>query len=187
MQDKADKRKEVKFPIAEKDLYNRLDLSQKFHWSLFAVMLKALKEKYGEEALEVCFDAVRHWEGLKEIVEKCGIPLGKGTIKQIGPPFEHVDNLCFIFERRPILADHSDRHARFHVRSCNVAEDIAKIFPPTCSVISRAIEQGLAEAVNPNIKVSGCRYIATGDDVCDITVTIKNLPQTHIGYSLREL
>jgi len=176
----------VEHPVPENDLYNRLDLSQKFHWGLFSVMLKALKQKYGEEALEVCFDAIRHWEELRKIVERCGIPAGQGTIKDIGLPFEHVDNLCFIFDKKPIVADHSESHARFHVRSCNVAEALANVFPQTCSVVSRAIEQGLVEAVNPNIKVSGCKYIAAGDDVCDITVTMKNLSQANVNYSMRE-
>ena len=180
-------REEEKFPVAEDDLYNRLDLSQKFHWSLFAVMLRALKEKYGEEALEVCFDAIRNWEGLKDIVEKCGISPRTGTIKQMGPPFTHVDNLCFVFEKQPTVAEHSDKHARFHVNSCNVSEALSEIFPHTCSVISRAIEQGIVEAVNPNLKVSGCRYISAGDDFCDITVTMKKLPQTATDYSMREL
>lgn len=178
----------MKYPVEESDYKNRLDLGQKLLWGVIAQMLKGLKEHFGEEALEICYDSVRKWDRWEQLCRECDVTIGNGTVKDINPPYLHVDRLCFSMNAKAEVVEHSDKMVRFLLPEgyCNVAETINKIFPSTCSIISRAIEQGIVETVNPRLKVSGNKFLATGDKYCDITISMKNLPQTEIGYSERE-
>ena len=166
------------FPVEENDYPRRLDLSQKLHWSLFAVICKAMYEKYGDDALQTIHESIRDWPYWKELCEKCKVENpGNGTFKDFACPYNHVDRICFIMETKPEVISIDEKHARFHVTSCNVAQSIQKIFPRTCWVVSRAIEQGICSVINPRMKVLGDVFIGKGDPVCDITHVLEDDPE----------
>ena len=176
------------WPIPEDDLMRRLDLGQKMYAGLLGIILRAVHQKYGEEAYEVIFEAVRKWDFWKELAEKVGCPIGTASPDQWNQVGITIDRCMFISAPPKIMEQLSTPEKTVcHIDACNVADIICETSGgDVCSVISRAIEQGSAEVVNPYIKVGGHKVLGKGDETCEVTLALKKMPQTSKGYWFRE-
>ncbi|MFC1824844.1 hypothetical protein ACFL9T_19215 [Thermodesulfobacteriota bacterium] len=163
---------EEKYPFKRMNLppEKKLDLCQRLLWGVIARIVRTMDEKYGEEALEAISESLRDWDYWKASVRQAGVPEGDGTIRDLlvelwGPG----DDLCFtVAEPVQMTEDPDENRVLYKAMSCNVADVIGRECPKTCRVVSRAVEEGVARVVNPKIKVSGNKFLSTGDDGCYI-------------------
>ena len=165
----------------------KLDMSQKYLWGTIAGMLKAIKDRYGEEGLRTIYDAAKESgrELSKDLIQRLGIPLGKGSARDIIAVWDLVDEIIFTMKGKREIIEESPERIIYRAPECNVAEIIANTCPEVCSVLARAAEQGEAEAVNPNIKISGKKWLGHGDNCCEYIIEMKHLPQKNVGYENR--
>jgi len=164
----------------------KLDKCQKWLWGYLAVVVKAIKEKYGEEGLSVIFNAAKeHYKKLTIAdAKRLGIPTETGSLKDVVTLFDAADDILFTMKKKRVVSEvpteNTPERLLYSIQECNVAETIADICPYVCPVVSRAAEQGCAEVINPNIKIAGNRYLAFGDHACDIYIELKRLPQKEV-------
>jgi hypothetical protein len=177
----------LKIPLEAK-----IDACQKLYWSWMAVMCRSIHAKYGEEGLACLFDGLRAHMAEKgaELAIAWGLPpekIGSVNPEELIQMLDTGDSVAFSMTT-PRVATVSDgvNQLIYDIQSCNVGDTIASIFPRTCSVVSRAAEQGLADAVNPNIKVSGCEYRSEGCNSCKVVFTVKDESQVNMAFANRE-
>lgn len=167
-----------KYPFKRIDMTpeQKLNASQRLLWRVIARMVKVVKDKYGEEGLQALSEGVRDWDYWNVSVRQAGIPKGRGTLRDLTVElFGPGDDLCFTITDEPEITEAPDEtRLLYKARSCNVADVIARECQDTCRVISRAVEEGVARVVNPDIRVSGNQFLSDGEDACYIYVDYGN-------------
>ncbi|MDO8491946.1 MAG: hypothetical protein Q7T04_08035 [Dehalococcoidia bacterium] len=148
----------------------RLNLTQRYLWRIVAKICSAVKEKYGEEGLQTIYNALESWPNHRSAVVKSGITPGEGTLGDlITKLYDPGDEMLFTMTKHRIITEEPDAdHLLYKIQECNVKDVVQRECPEMCSYVVRGIEQGLAKQVNPNIKVSGNRFLANGHDACYI-------------------
>lgn len=156
--------------MAELSPEKKLDVCQKSLWMIIARMLHAVEEKYGDEGLDVIYKSLRDWDVHKANIKRYGLKPGKVSLMELAQiVFNPIDDIAFTMKRKPVITQNPKTgQVLYKALDCNVAHLIGKECPKICAVISRAIEDGLAKAANPKIKVSGEKWLSTGHDGCYI-------------------
>lgn len=168
---------EEKYPFIPSGLSpeQKLDVCQKSLWRLIARIVRAVDEKYGEEGLSAIHDSIKNWDVWREPLIRSGLQPGEVSLRDMvlkvwGPG----DDIYFTMKEVPVIREDPDESKLLYtVRECNVARQIAKESSKTCRVVARAIEEGVAQAANPGIHITGDRFIATGADGCYIWAEMK--------------
>ncbi|MDO8490595.1 MAG: hypothetical protein Q7T04_01095 [Dehalococcoidia bacterium] len=167
-----------KYPFKKIDLSpeQKLNASQRLLWRVIARMVKVVGDKYGEDGLQALSAGIRDWDYWNVSVRQAGVAAGQGTLRDLAVDlFGPGDDLCFTITDEPQITEAPDENRLLYkARSCNVADIIARECPDTCRIISRAVEEGVARVVNPDISVSGDRFLSGGEDACYIYVDYGN-------------
>ncbi|OGO02255.1 MAG: hypothetical protein A2Y91_01370 [Chloroflexi bacterium RBG_13_54_8] len=159
---------EEKHPSQSSELAaQQLNLAQRLLWRIIARMVRVIDEKYGEEGLRVIYEGLRDWDYWKVPIRKAGLVPGEASLEDtIHKVLEPGDKLLFSMQEHPLIEKLSEDKWLYKVRHCNVADVITRESWKTCPVVSRGIEEGVAKAANPNIKLTGDKYLVTGEDGC---------------------
>lgn len=164
----------AKYPFKRMPLTpeQKLNASQRLLWRVIARMVQVVKDRYGEEGLQALSEGIRDWDYWNVSVRQAGIARGEGTLRDLTVElFGPGDDLSFTITDEPEITEAPDENRLLYkARSCNVADIIARECPDTCRIVSRAVEEGVARVVNPDIRVSGDRFLSGGDDACYIYV-----------------
>ncbi len=148
----------------------KLNASQRLLWRVIARMVQTVKDKYGEEGLQALSEGIRDWGYWNVSVRQAGVPVGTGTLRDLNVElFGPGDDICFTVTDEPVITESPDENRLlYRVPRCNVADILAREGPDTCRIISRAVEEGVARVVNPDIRVSGREFLSTGQEACYI-------------------
>ncbi len=150
------------------------NMKQRYLWRIVAKICSAVKEQYGEEGLQTIYNALESWPNHRSAVAKAGITPGEGTLEDlITRLYDPGDEMLFTMTQHRVITEDPDAdHLMYKIRECNVKDVIQRECPEMCSYVVRGIEQGLAKQVNPNIKVTGNRFLANGHDACSIELSM---------------
>lgn len=148
----------------------KINLTQRYLWRIIAKICGAVKEKYGQEGLQTIYTSLENWSNHRSAVSKSGITPGQGTLEDlITKLYDPGDEMLFTMSQPRLITEEPDAdHLLYKIRECNVKDVVARECPEMCFYVVRGIEQGLAKNVNPDIKVSGNRFLANGHDACYI-------------------
>jgi hypothetical protein len=161
----------LNLPIEQK-----LEISQQGLWGLVARIVKIVEEKYGDEGLAALYDGLRDWElhkvSVPAMLSAHGIEPGKAS------PAEFVLKICnpsddsaFVQKVKPLITDAPDENrVLYKIRSCSVADSIARECTKACRFIAGACLEGQARVANPNLKVTANKFLSEGGDACEIYV-----------------
>jgi len=167
---------EYEFQGLSLPIEQKLELSQQGLWGLVARMVKIIEDRYGEEGLAALYDGLRDWpmhaESIPAILSLHGIKLGEAS------PIEFVQKVCnpfddssFIQKVPPVIADAPDENrVMYKIRSCSVADAVARECPKACRLIANACLEGQARLANLSLKITADKFLPEGDDSCEIYV-----------------
>jgi hypothetical protein len=161
----------LNLPIEQK-----LEIAQQGLWSLAARMIKIIEDKYGEEGLKALYDGLRDWPlhqmSVPARLEAQGIEPGKASPAQfIQKIMNSDDSVSFIQKVPPLITDApNENRVLYKIRSCSVADSIAREYPGTCRLLARACVEGQLRYANPNLKATMDKFLCEGSDACEIYV-----------------
>mgnify|MGYP001093603810 CR=1 FL=1 len=145
----------------------KLNAAQRLLWRIIARMVKVIDDKYGDEGLNVIYEGLRDWDFWQVPVRKAGLVPGEASLEDtLYKVLEAGDELLFSMELRPLIEKVGENKYLYKVRQCNVVDVIGRECWKACPIVSRALEEGAAKAANPRIKLTGDKFLVTGDDGC---------------------
>ena len=154
-------------PSQSPEVAAKLNATQRLLWRIIARMVKVIDDKYGEEGLQAIHEGLRDWEFWQVPVRKAGLVPGKASLEDtLHKVLEAGDELLFTMEQRPLIEKVGENRYLYKVRHCNVADVIGRECWKACPIVARAIEEGAAKAANPRIKLTGDKFLVTGNDGC---------------------
>jgi hypothetical protein len=157
----------------------KLNTTQRLLWRIIARIVKVIDDKYGEEGLNTIYEGLRDWDFWQVPVKKAGLTPGKASLEDtIFKVLEAGDEALFTMEERPLIEKVGENKYLYKVRHCNVADVINRESWKACPIVSRAIEEGAAKAANPNIKLTGNKFLTTGADGCYSYYEMIESPET---------
>jgi hypothetical protein len=161
----------LNLPIEQK-----LEISQQGLWGLVARMVKIIEEKYGDEGLKALYDGLRDWPlhqmSVTARLSAHGIEPGKASPAQfIQKIMNSDDSVSFIQKVKPLITDSpNEDRVLYKIRSCSVADSIAREYPKACRIIARACLEGQTRYANPNLKATCDKFLCEGGDACEVYV-----------------
>ena len=157
----------------------KLNITQRLLWRIIARIVKVIDDKYGEEGLNTIYEGLRDWDFWQVPVKKAGLTPGKASLEDtLFKVLEAGDEVLFTMEERPLIEKVGENKYLYKVRHCNVADVISRESWKACPIVSRAIEEGAAKAANPNIKLTGDKFLVTGADGCYSYYEMTESPET---------
>jgi hypothetical protein len=154
-------------PSQSPEVAAKLNVTQRLLWRIIARIVKVIDDKYGEEGLNTIYEGLRDWDFWQVPVKKAGLTPGKASLEDtIFKVLEAGDEVLFTMQERPLIEKVGENKYLYKVRHCNVADVIGRESWKACPIVSRAIEEGAAKAANPNIKLTGDKFLVTGADGC---------------------
>ncbi len=133
---------------------------------LSASAMKALYERYGEEALDIISEVNFNY-GLANVTglaKRLGVRMGDGTPEDWIKMARVLCDMSLMDIETESTAD----RAVCRIKSCPVAEAYKTIFPEACRKTVIGIERGIVAAINPNLEVHADCLIPEGAATCDI-------------------
>ncbi len=144
-----------------------LNLAQRLLWRIIARMVRVIDEKYGDEGLTTIYEGLRDWDFWQVPIRKAGLTPGQTSLEDlIFKVLEPGDKLLFSMQEPPLIEQLSEDKWLYKVRHCNVADVLMRESWKACPIVSKSIEVGVAKAANPNIKLTGDKFLVTGEDGC---------------------
>lgn len=166
-------------PSRSPEVAAKLNTTQRLLWRIIARIVKVIDDKYGEEGLNTIYEGLRDWDFWQVPVKKAGLTPGKASLEDtIFKVLEAGDEALFTMEERPLIEKVGENKYLYKVRHCNVADVINRESWKACPIVSRAIEEGAAKAANPNIKLTGNKFLTTGADGCYSYYEMIESPET---------
>jgi len=167
---------QYEFQPLDLPIEQKLEISQQGLWGLVARMVSIIEEKYGDEGLAALYDGLRDWPlhalSVPAMLSAYGIQPGEAS------PAEFILRICnpsddsaFIQKVKPLITDAPDENrVLYKIRSCSVADSIARECRKTCRLVANACLEGQARLANPNLKITAEKFLSEGADACDIYV-----------------
>lgn len=167
---------EYEFQPLDMPIEQKLEISQQGLWGLVARMVKIIEDKYGDEGLATLYDGLRDWPlhalSVPAMLSAYGIQPGEAS------PVEFVQRVCnpsddsaFIQKVKPLITDAPDENrVLYKIRSCSVADAVARECPKTCRLLANACLEGQVRVANPNLKITADKFLSEGGDACEIYV-----------------
>lgn len=157
----------------------KLNLAQRLLWRIIARIIRVIDEKYGEEGLATIYNGLKDWDFWQVPVKRAGLTPGQASLKDtIFKVLAPGDELLFTMKEPPLIEELGENKWLYKVRHCNVADVISRESWKTCPIVSRGIEEGVAKTANPSIKLSGDKFLVTGDDGCYSYYEMTKPPQS---------
>jgi hypothetical protein len=171
--------REYQFEPLELPPEQRLEIAQQGLWGLVARLMKIVADRYGDEGMAAICDGLRDWPlhqmSVPMRLQAHGIEPGKAS------PAQHIqkimncdDSVSFIQKVPPIIKDSpSEDRVMYQIRSCSVADSIAREYPGTCRTLAAACIEGQLRYSNPGLRVTCDKFLCEGADSCEIYIERK--------------
>ena len=158
---------EKRKPSQPPEVAAKLNITQRLLWRIIARIVKVIDDKYGEEGLNTIYEGLKDWDWWQVPVKKAGLTPGEASLEDtLFKVLEAGDEVLFTMKEHPVIEKLGDNKYLYKVRHCNVADVISRETWKACPIVARAIEEGAAKAANPNIKLTGDKFLVTGADGC---------------------
>lgn len=135
---------------------------------MIATMGKAVKDKYGDEGIAVLQDAMekKYSRIVPAAAKLAGARISDGDIGdwvKVEAYFGKGMGMEGEFEV-------TERRGLMRIKTCPFARQYSKVFPGICPEVLIGCERAIAHTINPKLKVTGQKYMTTGEEVCEIIV-----------------
>ncbi len=136
-----------------------------------AVIVKAIQQKYGDEALEVMRNALNEatLAPTRSKARRAGARVGDGGIEDWIKLEEYMakESLC------DYEVEVSPERGVMRVLDCPMKDAYTAICPDVCTKVLIGAEQAFATAINPNLQSRVDCYMPLGAKSCDVVCEFK--------------
>lgn len=168
--------REYQFEPLDLPLEQKLEIAQQGLWGLVGRLFKIVADRYGDEGIAALHDGLRDWPlhqmSVPMRLEAHGIKPGEANPAQFIQKIMNCDDsVSFIQKVPPVIKDSpNEDRVVYKIRSCSVADSIAREYPGTCRTLATACVEGQLRYANPNLSVKCDKFLCEGADSCEIYI-----------------
>lgn len=158
--------------MKELSMEERLKRAVSGDTAIFAVLAKAVNDKYGAGGLVI----------LREALEKEFVPIQLYTAKQLGVRTGNGSAIDWVKIESYVsgvggteleIVESNPTRSIIRIKSCPRAAQVKRIFPNFCRLVFVGLDRAMAHAVNPKLGVRGEKFLPNGDEYCEFCCELK--------------